>query len=137
MTKTTGFVVTARKLRALKTTMSAACGKIIREAGDDILADVQNTQTSRGVPFKTGRLSQSGRVRGPTGKIEPAVTVSFGNARVPYALRQHENLDYHHPVGEARYLVRGMRRHPRENKEKSRASFEKHLQRALNRAKRA
>jgi hypothetical protein len=84
----------------------------LRMIGEEIMADVKNSRPGRGVPVDTGALRSTGRVEG--GLSGPAilarVTLDFGGPAAPYALIQHERLDYHHPVGEARYLVRGLER---------------------------
>jgi len=56
------------------------------------------------VPYLHGPLKASGKVKGYPGRY-PVVYTSFGNASVPYALLQHENLNFHHPGGKkAKYL---------------------------------
>jgi len=79
----------------------------LRLIGEEIMTDVKASSPGHGVPVETGALRASGAVEQP----QPlAVELSFGGAAVPYALVQHERLDYHHKVGEARYLVRGLER---------------------------
>jgi len=80
----------------------------IRIIGEEVMTDVKASRPGKGVPRDRGDLAGSGRVEGPDGNDE--VTLSFGGAAAPYALVQHERLDYHHDVGEARYLVRGIER---------------------------
>lgn len=56
------------------------------------------------VPYLTGALERSGRVKGYPGRY-PVVYTSFGNAAVPYALLQHEEMGFEHPGGRrAKYL---------------------------------
>ena len=58
------------------------------------------------VPVDTGTLRASGHVDQP--KTEPGritVTLGYGGAASAYALVQHERLDYHHTVGQAKYLA--------------------------------
>ena len=51
-------------------------------------------------PFKTGLLEGSGTLsgRGPAAGPLIKLTVAFGGPAAPYALIQHENLDYFHPA---------------------------------------
>lgn len=79
--------------------------------GEEIMADVKASRPGAGVPRDTGVLASTGRVDGPAPTpLGPFVELSFGGAAAQYALAQHEILTYHHKVGEARYLVRGMER---------------------------
>jgi hypothetical protein len=79
----------------------------LRLIGEEIMTDVKASAPGHGVPVDTGALRASGVVEQP----EPfVVELSFGSAAVQYALLQHEGLEYHHTIGEARYLVRGLER---------------------------
>jgi hypothetical protein len=80
----------------------------LRVVGETIMTDVKAARPGAGVPVDTGALRSSGRVTGPS--HNGVVTLSFGGAAAPYALRQHEDLAYRHKLGEARYLVRGLER---------------------------
>jgi hypothetical protein len=56
------------------------------------------------VPYLSGDLKASGVVKGFPGRY-PVVYTSYGNANVPYALMQHENMSFQHPGGKkAKYL---------------------------------
>lgn len=79
-----------------------------REAGEVIMTDVRASRPGKGVPVDTGALRASADVSGPD--QQGAVELSFGGPAAPYALAQHERLDYSHTVGESRYLVRGWER---------------------------
>lgn len=79
-----------------------------RLAGELIMTDVKASRQGAGVPKKTGDLARSGKVTGPDSR--GAVRLSFGGSAAPYALIQHERLDYHHDLGEPHYLVRGAQR---------------------------
>lgn len=80
----------------------------LRVIGEEIMTDVKASRPGHGVPVDTGALRASGRAVGP--RPDDSVLLGFGGTAVPYALVQHERLDYHHDVGEARYLVRGVDR---------------------------
>jgi hypothetical protein len=51
-------------------------------------------------PVKEGTLRGSCRVR----KSKDSVSITYGGASAPYALEQHERIDFHHDVGQAKYL---------------------------------
>jgi len=56
------------------------------------------------VPVLHGPLKASGRVEAYPGRY-PSVRIIYGNSEVPYALLQHENLQFLHPRGgRAKYL---------------------------------
>ena len=56
-------------------------------------------------PVLTGSLRASGQVASPEVRSEGArVTMGFGNSAVGYAVHVHENLQAHHPVGQAKFL---------------------------------
>jgi hypothetical protein len=79
----------------------------LRLIGEEIMLDVKMARPGKGVPVRTGALRSSGRVEGP---LAGDVSLTFGGAAAPYALKVHEELDMYHRVGEARYLVRGVDR---------------------------
>lgn len=58
------------------------------------------------VPIDTGALRSSGMVNQPEVEgAEVSVTVQYGGAAAPYAVIQHENLEYNHaPPTQAKYL---------------------------------
>ena len=51
-------------------------------------------------PVDTGMLRGSAQVT----RKEKTVLVSYGGAAASYAVQQHENLQYHHDVGQAKFL---------------------------------
>ena len=102
------FARAARRVRHFGNGMKPPAGTALRMIGEEIMTDVRASSPGRGVPRDEGVLAASGRVEGP--RPDVSVLLSFGDAAAPYALRQHEELDYHHTVGEARYLVRGVDR---------------------------
>ncbi len=113
MIRTVSASTQASFMRAAKKIVLAArnIGKTtpqgLRLIGEEIMTDVKASAPGHGVPVDTGTLRASGMVEQP----EPLVVeLSFGSAAAPYALAQHEHLAYHHTVGEARYLVRGLER---------------------------
>lgn len=119
MAKVKGFSTkTMRSFRAAAKRINKAAkalgdlhGPGLRMIGEEIMTDVKDSRPGHGVPVDEGTLRNSGRVEGPDGpKDAPRVQMSFGGAAAPYALIQHEVTTFRHPVGEPRYLVRGMER---------------------------
>jgi len=108
MGKTTdSFDHLRRKIDALSRSGPQILDPGLRMIGEEIMTDVKASRPGRGVPRDEGTLANSGIVEGPVNHV---VTLSFGGAAEKYALVQHERLDFHHTLGEARYLVRGVER---------------------------
>lgn len=82
----------------------------VRLIGEEIMTDVKASRPGHGVPVDTGALRGTGRAEDLGTPTLPRVELSFGGAAAPYAMDQHENMTYHHTVGEPRYLVRGVER---------------------------
>ena len=79
--------------------MKAAAAAAYQEA-TNIMAEAKPL-----CPVDNGFLKASGHVRMP--EIDGArvtVTMGFGGVAEAYALVQHENLDFHHNVGQAKFL---------------------------------
>ena len=107
------FQRAAARIAAAAKRISADVGVGLRLIGEEIMLDVKASRPGHGVPVDTGALRASGRVTGPASSGatgQATVELSFGGAAAPYALVQHEVLTYHHELGEARYLVRGLER---------------------------
>ena len=63
------------------------------------------TEAKKRAPLDVGTLRNSGYVTLPKREgDEVFVEVGFGGAAKAYAVKQHEELSYHHEVGEAKYL---------------------------------
>ncbi len=56
------------------------------------------------VPVKTGALKATGQNILTVTPHTIACEVGYGSEAAPYALIQHERLDFHHEVGKAKYL---------------------------------
>lgn len=68
-------------------------------------AQIEMTESKRRVPVDTGVLRASGFVAEPERKGKSiSVTLSYGGAAEVYAIVQHENLEYFHRVGQAKFL---------------------------------
>jgi hypothetical protein len=63
------------------------------------------TEAKKRAPLDVGTLRNSGYVTLPQrAGDEVFVEVGFGGAAKAYAVKQHEELSYHHEIGEAKYL---------------------------------
>jgi len=98
----------ARKIEALARAGGEENVSGLRVIAEEGLTDINASRPGHGVPVDTGALRRSGIVIGPD--TRKAVQITYGGAAAPYALRQHETLEYRHPVGEARWLIRWLER---------------------------
>ena len=97
----------ARRIAAYAKQMNERAGIVLYQIGEEIITDVKSTRGKVGVPRDTGALANSLRaVRVDDHRVE----LTAGGAAAPYALVQHERVDFVHKQGEARYLVRGVER---------------------------
>ena len=89
------------KLRDMRTvTPRRLAGALYREA-----ESIMTRSKADFVPVDTGVLKASGHVQPPEitrGRV--SVTLGYGGAASAYALVQHERTDFHHTVGQAKYL---------------------------------
>lgn len=107
----------------------------MRMIGEQIITDVKQNREGKGVPEDEGILRGTLRVVGPD--AQGVVKLRAGGASAPYALVQHERLDYHHNIGEARYLVRGVERFVRGQSGDPVAEMRKISQEIIRKAERA
>ena len=98
-----------RKIEALARAGGEANVSGLRVIAEEGLTTINASRPGFGVPVDTGDLRRSGRVTGPD-LGRKAVQLTYGGTAAPYALRQHETLEYRHTVGEARWLVRWLER---------------------------
>lgn len=147
------FTRAAAKIANIPEITRPEAARYLRQVGEEIMADAKNSKPGRGVPVDTGALRASGQVEGPDlkvmarvspslvstitgrargvfGAVKIRVMLAFGDAATQYALVQHERLDYHHEIGEARYLVRAVDRHL-PDRSRSLAGFKRNVRRAL------
>lgn len=108
MSTSRNFARAGRRLAAFSREMSRRLPGGIRQIGEEIMTDAKASSPGRGVPVDKGALRNSGKVKGPDAK--GSVVLSFGDSAVVYALIQHEVFDFHHTVGEPRYLTRAVGR---------------------------
>lgn len=103
-TKLLGEEALQNKLRTIARKFPDEVERALFIAAGEILTDSKENF----VPVRLGTLRGTGIVLAPERKagrlIE--VTIAFGGPSAPYAIVQHENLDYVHRVGEAKYLER-------------------------------
>ena len=75
---------------------------ILTEVGTEIVNAMK-----AGAPVDTGALKKSGKLlvnEKHVGENVPAIVVTYGNDKVDYAIYQHENLDYFHNIGQAKFI---------------------------------
>jgi hypothetical protein len=65
----------------------------VKEAAEHVLRLSQQR-----VPYDTGALMQSGKITTDKQKIQAAVNFGTDPETEKYAVRQHEDLSYHHPA---------------------------------------
>ena len=90
-----------RQMATLKNATPREIGRALYEEGQHIMT----RSKAEFVPVDTGTLRASGQVRVPQhsgGRV--TVELGYGGAASAYALVQHERTDFHHPVGQAKYL---------------------------------
>lgn len=106
-TTSQSFKLASRRIAKFTALMHKDVGKATRQIADEIHADCAS-RPGKGVPRDTGNLAATGKVRGPDARSRS--TISYGGTAAPYAMAQHERLDYHHDLGEARWLIRAVER---------------------------
>jgi hypothetical protein len=91
-----------RRLVTAAHRMPDAAGRAMYEELEIEMAEMK-AQT----PVDTGALRSTGHVEPPviSGR-EIRVDLGFGGPAAPYAVIVHEDLDAHHPVGNAKYVER-------------------------------
>lgn len=110
MSTKASFRAAARRIERAARELDKTFPSGLRVIGEEIMTDVRASRPGAGVPRDEGTLASTGRVEGGGRGGRARVVLSFGGASAPYALIQHERLDFHHKIGEARYLVRGVER---------------------------
>jgi hypothetical protein len=88
------------KLKAAVLKYHAALFKAAREVMEE-----KRTEVVKRTPKDVGTLRNTIHVEGPE-SFGKRITVSIvaGGPAAPYAIVQHENMQYHHEVGQAKYL---------------------------------
>jgi hypothetical protein len=68
--------------------------------------EIELTEMKRRTPVDEGSLRASEHLEGPEGEAGGTFEVrwSAGGPAAPYAIHVHENLDAHHPVGQAKFM---------------------------------
>lgn len=97
----------------------------LRVIGEVVATDVKASRPGAGIPVDTGYSPSTGKPTGRTGGtlrasvfvlgperrgILDVVQLVAGGAAVKYALRQHEELQWKHNIGESRYFPRALER---------------------------
>ena len=90
-----------RNLRLLGERAVPAAKAALSEEAERVM-----TASKGEVPVDTGNLRGTGHVAPPVVRARAVfVQAAYGGPAAPYALDQHERLDYRHPVGKAHYLI--------------------------------
>ncbi len=91
----------AAHLRKAKKSLAQALNLAMHNIAEDVMSDSKVNY----VPVKDNALRSSGKV-GDVRRVgdDVIVELGFGGAAEKYAWVQHENLDYAHKVGSAKYL---------------------------------
>ena len=100
--RVTGVENVLRNLNVIEKGTKRVIGKTLFEESEKVMTEIKTVPI---VPVDTGALAATGHVELPV-ETATGVTVElgFGGPAVEYAAVQHERLDYHHPVGQAKYL---------------------------------
>jgi hypothetical protein len=96
-----------RGAAALEAKLRALGAGAIKEGGRALYQEalVEQKESMRRTPVNTGALRGSHETSRPAqdgGNV--SVTITVGGPAAPYAVPVHENLDAHHPVGQAKFL---------------------------------
>lgn len=101
------FTGVDRLVRALR-----AAGDLVSEAAQAAMVDEMDAvmeDAKRRAPVDTGTMRASGGTLPPERKgTQITVTAGFGGAASDYVVVQHEDLNFNHRVGEAKFLEKAM-----------------------------
>lgn len=93
-----------RKLRSLGDQATTLVKAALLQEAEAIM-----TESKQQVPVDTGVLRSTGHVTPPeSSRGHVVVTLGYGGPAAPYAIVQHERLDFAHKVGAAKFLERPM-----------------------------
>lgn len=91
-------------LKAMGPRMQKASGAGLYALGNEMMTDSKEM-----TPVDLGPLKASGYVSLPVERGKKTlVEIGYGGPAKDYAIPQHENLSYHHEVGEAKFLEKGI-----------------------------
>lgn len=96
-------------LKELQATLSKLADEQTQKAAGALyrIAEQIMREAKEQTPVRDGILRASGTVSLPdVGPDGVTVTMGFGGAAEAYAVEQHENLQYRHTVGNAKFLER-------------------------------
>jgi len=89
-------------LELIKQTLPAQTAAALYQVGEEIM----KLAKEKYVPVDLGALRASGYVKRHKEGSTFTVELGFGGASAPYALIQHENMEYNHTTGGPKYLER-------------------------------
>lgn len=96
--------------RARVTFTDAFSTRLVKRANEGVKEIMEKVfeESQQEVPYDTGRLQESGKLR-DTGK---SIIITYGNSEVNYAEVQHEDLSLNHPNGrKAKFIEDPLNRH--------------------------
>jgi len=103
----TGLENVIRNTTILEKDIKRTIGMALFEGSEKVMGEIKSIPI---VPVDTGVLRNTGLVEPPEPTLDGvSVTLGFGGPAAIYAAVQHERLDYHHPVGQAKYLEQPVR----------------------------
>ena len=89
-----------RKLKALGEKAQTIVGGVLYREAEAIM-----TESKTQCPVDVGTLRASGHVQDPVSSGgQVIVTLGYGGPAVPYAIVQHEAMNFQHTVGNAKFL---------------------------------
>lgn len=95
-----------RKIASLQRELPNEVGRAIR-----VEAEIEATECKRRTPVDTGALRSTIHVEGPTTEAGGSISCAIvaGGPAADYAIHVHENLEAHHPVGQAKFIEEPLR----------------------------
>ena len=100
--RTIGLENVLRNMTILERDITKVVGETLFQESEKVMTEIKTIPI---VPVDTGVLRATGHVELPERTATGInVELGFGGPAVIYAAVQHERLDYHHPVGQAKYL---------------------------------
>lgn len=103
------FGVKITGMSELRSQLRGAGPKLLRQAGTATKQEleIEKREMQRRCPYKTGRMAKTHKVSDPEFTARTVkVSITAGGPEAPYTVYVHENLEAHHPHGEAKWMER-------------------------------
>jgi len=101
------ITVEVKGTKELQRTLEKLGERAQAELGKALYAEAEliMTESKKQVPVDTGTLQGTGHVEQPEYDHDQVIVqMGYGGPAAPYAVVQHERLDFKHKVGKAKYL---------------------------------